>query len=527
MEGAKLWFQANMDVVFFVYGLSFVFMGLAILFQPKDDSSQFRLGGILWLLAWFGLIHGANECLDMWAIIKGRSRALDLIRLSFLVVSYLFIFEFGRRFFAVVREERGFWTQIKTSAWWITPLIVCLVLAVSVFSGDFWMAGGVWTRHLFGFPGAFLSGLCFILYYRSNRETPKPLGTGLSFYLSGTFLIAYSILGGLVAPKLNLFTSEWLPTNESFLSATGLPVQFSRAGIALVVGWCIIGILRIFDWENKNRLATALRKTEVLNDELETLVEERTRELKEAYSKLQESEQKIIQSAKLVSLGEMGAGIAHELNSPLAGILSITEVLLKRLSKDDPNYFLLEKARDAAVRSKYIILDMLTYARPFKGKAEPFCVNLAIKATLSLFISEFKACSLEISTAFDPELPKVVGNKGQLMEVFLNILKNAKDAMEGIGKIHITTKTEMGEGGTLTLIEIRDTGPGIPTTSIDRIFDPFFTTKTKGGGVNIGLGLSIAHSIVKECCGSIEARNIPGGGALFRISLPAAFEGGM
>jgi PAS domain S-box-containing protein len=262
-------------------------------------------------------------------------------------------------------------------------------------------------------------------------------------------------------------------------------------------------------------------------EELEGTVKKRTFELNRtvidlevAYKRLQDSEQKFIQSAKLISLGEMGAGIAHELNSPLAGILSLTEVLLGRTNKEDRNHFLLEKIKDAAVRSKYIIIDMMTYARPAKGKFEPMWLNESIRATLCLFVSEIKSSSIKVVEKFDPDLPKVYGNQGRVMEVILNIIKNARDALKGSGEIHISTRTASVNGVEYSVAEIRDTGPGIPPGIMDKIFDPFFTTKEKGGGVNIGLGLSLSQSIIKEHGGKIEVENVPGGGASFRVFLP-------
>ncbi len=263
-------------------------------------------------------------------------------------------------------------------------------------------------------------------------------------------------------------------------------------------------------------------------EHLEDTVKERTaelnsslNELKDAYGRLQNSEQRLVQSAKLVSLGEMGAGIAHELNSPLAGILSITEVLLGRIGREDPNHYLFEKIKDAAVRSKYIILDMMAYARPSRGNYEPVYLNLVIKATIGLFISEIKIQSIEIIEDLDPDLPIVSGNKAQLMEVILNIIKNARDAMGGKGKIFISTRPVKEEGNEFSVIEIRDTGPGIDERLIDKIFDPFFTTKEKGGGMNIGLGLSIAQSITQEHGGRICVASSRGAGAVFKIFLPA------
>lgn len=261
--------------------------------------------------------------------------------------------------------------------------------------------------------------------------------------------------------------------------------------------------------------------------ELEETVKSRTSELdcslaelRDAYAMLKSSEQKFIQSAKLISLGEMGAGIAHELNSPLAGILSITEVLMKRTGKDDPKYFLLEKVRDAAVRSKYIIMDVLTYSRPSRAEYAPMFLNEAIRATLTIFISEIKTRSIDIIEDFDPALPKVYGNKGQVMEVVLNILKNSRDAMGGKGSMFISTSIVESDGKRYSMAEFMDTGPGVPEDIKDKVFDPFFTTKEKGGGNNIGLGLSISQSILKEHGGRIEVDNHPSGGAVFRVCLP-------
>lgn len=265
---------------------------------------------------------------------------------------------------------------------------------------------------------------------------------------------------------------------------------------------------------------------------LEATVKARTEELAKtiekleaAYGKLQSSEQMLIQSAKLISLGEMGAGIAHELNSPIAGVLSIAEAILGRTGKDDPNYYLLQKIKDAAVRSKYIILDMLTYARPFGGEYRDMYVNEALRSTLGIFISEIKTSAVELKENLDPALPMVRGNKGQLMEVFLNIIKNARDALMGKGAIFVSTFTQDISSKRYAAVEIRDTGPGISADIRDRIFDPFFTTKEKGGGLNIGLGLSIAQSIVSEHGGWIEAANAVPRGAVFTVYLPAVSAG--
>jgi len=301
-----------------------------------------------------------------------------------------------------------------------------------------------------------------------------------------------------------------------------VPVEVAASVLELKDRKCVQEIWRDIS-ERKGFEETIRRHVQ----ELEGTVQKRTseldrslRDLVEAYGRLQLSEQRLIQSAKLVSLGEMGAGIAHELNSPLAGILSITEVLMSRLGKENPSYFLLDKIKDAAVRSKYIILDMLTYSRPSKAGFAPMFLNEAVRGTLTIFTSEIKTRGIEIVEQFDRELPQVLGNKGQIMEVILNILKNARDAIGGSGSIFIKTLVTEDNGNRYSTAEFRDTGPGVPPDIRDKIFDPFFTTKEKGGGHNIGLGLSISQSIIKEHGGKISVEEHPCGGAVFRISLP-------
>ena len=157
------WCKTNMDIVFFIYGLAFVIVGVAILVQPKKDSN-FKLADILWLLAAFGITHGANELLDMWAIIKGRNPLFDIIRSTVLVTSYLFLFEFGRRFFRICKQkylERF----TKWFGWWVTLIIGLSVLAADFMFADFWKSGTIWARYLLGFPGRIFNQrqFCFIL----------------------------------------------------------------------------------------------------------------------------------------------------------------------------------------------------------------------------------------------------------------------------------------------------------------------------------------------------------------------------
>jgi PAS domain S-box-containing protein len=260
---------------------------------------------------------------------------------------------------------------------------------------------------------------------------------------------------------------------------------------------------------------------------LEETVRERTAHLTRSITELRESEQMLIESAKLASLGEMCAGIAHELNSPMAGIMSITEVLRSRLTADERTSELLDTLMDAVVRSRRILLDMLAYSRGTQSELVPISVNDAVCGTITIFRSVARVQSTEIIENLGQGLPRVRGDKGRLMEVVLNLLKNAGDAAGGGGRVQITTRSLNNDRGSFVVIEVADSGPGIDDAARDRIFEPFFTTKEKGGGLNIGLGLSISSTIIKEHGGSIEAENALDGswGAVFRVTLPALSEG--
>ncbi|VAW35062.1 hypothetical protein MNBD_DELTA02-1022 [hydrothermal vent metagenome] len=236
------------------------------------------------------------------------------------------------------------------------------------------------------------------------------------------------------------------------------------------------------------------------------------------------AEQALIQNAKLASLGELGAGIAHELNSPLAGILSLSELMLGRMEGTDPNYVFVEKIKDATVRSKNIIMDLMSYARPGAEQWRPLSVNDALRSVLSLFVSELKTFQVKIEEDLAADLPEIMGNKGQLMEVFLNIIKNAKDVFVGKGNIKIKTSLLKDGASGFVEVEISDDGPGIPEDVIGKIFDPFYTTKEKGGGMNIGLGLSISKGIVEAHDGTVKVESMPGAGTRFSLLFPVVAE---
>ena len=234
--------------------------------------------------------------------------------------------------------------------------------------------------------------------------------------------------------------------------------------------------------------------------------------------KLQETHLQLIQLEKLRSLGEMAAGVAHEINNPLGGILIYANLMMEGLAPDDAKREDLEKIVHETTRCKDIVKSLLEFARQSGPKFELTDVNRAITDGLLFLENQVTFHNIEIIKELDPTLPPMWGNAGQLKQVFLNIMINAADAMHGRGIL--TIKTFPSADNNKVIIEFTDTGGGIPEEILPRIFDPFFTTKGVGEGT--GLGLSMSYGIVKEHGGLIEVDSQQDQGTRFHLEFPSA-----
>ncbi|MDD5466090.1 MAG: ATP-binding protein [Candidatus Omnitrophica bacterium] len=263
MDSMLQWFQLNLDIVFFVYGLAFLIMGITVLIQLRGES-RFKIVDIIWALAGFGITHGVNELLDMWVIIKGRHPAVDILRWFILVISYIFLFEFGRRFFYLNSRQKKH-NRVLNSIW-VWPALVIIISVLSFGSSDIWKIGGIWARYLLGFPGAILAGLGFLSYYK--KELQAPLKLKKYFQAAGVVFLVYGFLSGLVVPKADFFPANWL-NNDSFLSLMHIPVQVLRCLCAIISAWAVIGALNIFNWETSEGLQNFLEQREKITEGIE------------------------------------------------------------------------------------------------------------------------------------------------------------------------------------------------------------------------------------------------------------------
>ena len=229
-------------------------------------------------------------------------------------------------------------------------------------------------------------------------------------------------------------------------------------------------------------------------------------------------EEQLQQREKLSSIGLLAAGVAHEVNTPLTGVSSYTQMLLAMLNENDPKHALLQKVRSQAERATNIVNNLLNFSRT--GSATEFAdvdVARVLDDTLQLLEPQLRRSQIEIVRSYSNDAPEVYGNAGKLQQVFTNLLLNARDAIPDGGRIVVATST--ADDGSL-VAEISDTGIGIAPENVAKIYDPFYTTKGVGQGT--GLGLAVTYGIVQEHTGRISVDSIPGRGTTFRIILPAA-----
>jgi len=246
------------------------------------------------------------------------------------------------------------------------------------------------------------------------------------------------------------------------------------------------------------------------------------REKIRAEKKLRETHLQLLQSEKMASLGKLAAGVAHEINNPLSGILIYSNLLLEEMEKDDSRRQDLERIVEETIRCKEIVKGLLEFAHQTGFMMKPIDLNRAVDQGLFLLENQALFHNIRIVRELDPALPQIIGNSGQLNQVFMNMILNAAEAMDGNGTL--TVRTSILPGDKTVSVEFADTGCGIPEERISRIFEPFFTTKEVGRGT--GLGLSMSYGIIEAHKGKIDVKSEIGKGSTFRIELPVEGNSG-
>lgn len=267
-------------------------------------------------------------------------------------------------------------------------------------------------------------------------------------------------------------------------------------------------------------LMESVETIEKLNIDLQDMVEQRTqelsasnKELQDTLDKLKKSQNQLIQSEKMASVGQLAAGMAHELNNPVGAIRNYIQDVLEDTQEDDPYSGRLKKAEKATGRCKRLVSDLLTFSRESK-ELKSVDINDMVEATILNAKEEIANPKINVLKELDAGLPRIKLDPLQIQQVFMNVIMNAGDAIKDEGRVTVKTyKTAEN-----IFIEVSDTGEGIPEEIRDKIFDPFFTTKSSRKGK--GLGLAISYNIIKRFNGDIKVTSKKGEGTTITLILP-------
>jgi PAS domain S-box-containing protein len=227
-------------------------------------------------------------------------------------------------------------------------------------------------------------------------------------------------------------------------------------------------------------------------------------------------EKQLLRSEKLSSLGKLSAGIAHEINQPLTGVLTFAHLLAKKFKNDEPTRKDLEIIVRETTRIRGIVQGILDFAREMPMQRKPLKIEQILEQTLEIIVHQQRFFGITLVKKYGAGIPNVVVDSNLMEQVFMNIILNALDAMHGTGTLTIRTR-QIDE---FVEIEFQDTGSGMPEAMLDKIFDPFFTTKDSTEGMGMGLGLAVSYGIVKNHNGDIVVSSTEGVGTTFTIKLP-------
>jgi len=244
-------------------------------------------------------------------------------------------------------------------------------------------------------------------------------------------------------------------------------------------------------------------------------LEENVGALRQLHRELQDTQQQLIQSEKLASMGQLAAGVAHEINNPLGSILLYADMMLRETREETQHWTDLKMIVDEAIRCKHIVGDLLNFARQNQVSAQDTNLSALVMTVADELKEQPAFAQVEFRVNLGPELPVIQADPGQLRQVLVNLMSNAAEAMPEGGTLELSTRPS---GTDQALVTVRDSGCGIPVENLSRLFTPFFTTKPIGKGT--GLGLAIVYGIVKMHRGQLQVQSQPGEGTTFTITLP-------
>ena len=303
-----------------------------------------------------------------------------------------------------------------------------------------------------------------------------------------------------------------LNENPPFTAVAGVPLKFKGD---------VIGTLTISNDEvGASFKPEDFQLLELLAPQLAVSVRNAMlyKELQEHIDKERVANDRLLQSARLAAVGEMAAGVAHELNNPLTTVAGFVELVLEDIPEDNPNRADLELVLREAIRAREVVRRLLDFSRPGEGFRVRSDANDMVTDVVALIQHLAHTSGVELHVELQDELPWIQVDQGQIKQVLLNLIHNALQAMPRGGKLLIQTMQQIRDDADWVTIQVTDTGEGIPPENLGRIFEPFFTTRPPGKGT--GLGLAVSFGIVQEHDGVLEVKSTPGEGSTFSIWLP-------
>jgi len=335
------------------------------------------------------------------------------------------------------------------------------------------------------------------------------------FWLGVSIAVA-SIAAGVFAQRLAARV-ERLSAGSRQIAAGHLETRIAK-GAEDELGDLAVAFNQMAGGLDEARVKITQQTSEIMswNQTLERRVEDKTRELREAQDLL-------LRSRSLAAIGQLGAGVAHEINNPLAGVLGITQLLLVDLPPHHPARPLVQDVEGQALRIRKIVQNLLRFAQRQGGEDfGPLDLGKVLDDALELCgPSDLQGAGIEVVRRYAQGLPTIRGSATQLQEAFIQLVQNARGAMRGGGG-RLTLETSV-TGEKLARVTVSDTGRGISAEHLPRIFDPFFTTKA-GDWSGVGMGLSVVHKTIEDHGGSIQVQSELGKGSTFQMTFPVAVE---
>ena len=464
-------------LLYLVYGAAFLFLGVSI--TAKDmKGSDLKLADSLWLLASFGFLHGAREWLELGHLVESQQLSSHqiyvekTIEVSLTVLSFLFLLQFGISLISRLDEKRFRWVKVIPLPLFIMWALHCwhygVHKGISNYDVHPLQQIDIAARLAFGFTGGALTACGLIAYSREVRILSRSVAIKLSY--AGITFAFYAVFAGI-------FSFDY------FKLLLPVPIELLRGTAAFFITYFIASALNVFDIETRNKIEQQARR--------------------------------LIQAEKLTSLGQLAAGIAHEINNPLTsaslGIQTLKNKIRSNIAVHDV-YEKLDAVERNIDRASIIAQELLQFSRQQECEFIPVDINSVIQSVLTLLQFKLKPVTVVQSLS---TVPDIMGDKGKLEQVFINILSNSVEAISAGGKISLFTTVQ----GDMVIAKISDTGSGIEPENLLRLFDPFFTTKEIGSGT--GLGLSICYGIIKQHHGTVEVASEVGKGTEVTIRLPA------